>query len=94
MKTRAYYDTRKPYNPKHGYIYTNEGGGEYICQSWANQGGVAIMQNTRSGWCFVAHGVGIYEDGQIDWDYSTGGSFAKVDLTNATRYTLAMEVML
>lgn len=37
--------------------------------------GCAILRNTRSGWTFQAHGCGIYDNGQIDWDYSTGGTF-------------------
>ena len=35
------------------------------------------MVNVRSGWSFLAHGVGIYPDGRIDWDYSTDGRFTK-----------------
>lgn len=33
--------------------------------------------NTLSGWSFIAHGVNIYEDGTIDWDFSTDGHFVK-----------------
>ena len=30
---------------------------------------------SESGWTFKAHGLGMYSDGRIDWDYSTGGRF-------------------
>lgn len=35
------------------------------------------MINVKSGWCFIAHGVNIYSDGSIDWDFSTDGYFAE-----------------
>lgn len=38
------------------------------------------MVNVLSGWSFLAHGVGIYPDGRIDWDYSTDGRFTKFEL--------------
>ena len=37
----------------------------------------AEMRNIQSGWTFTAHGVNIYEDGSIDWDFSTNGRFEK-----------------
>ncbi len=37
----------------------------------------AHMVNTVTGWSFVAHGLGVYPNGTIDWDYSTGGNFQK-----------------
>ena len=88
METRAYYNTRKPYTPRHGLIYSNQGGGEFVCLSWGDAGNTAVMQNTKSGWCFVAHGVGMYEDGRIDWDFSTDGEFSPVDLSGTQRYTV------
>ena len=33
--------------------------------------------NVKSGWSFIAHGVNMYEDGSIDWDFSTDGYFAE-----------------
>lgn len=35
----------------------------------------AVLQNIWSGWTFTAHGVNLYEDGTIDWDFSTDGHF-------------------
>ena len=75
---RAYYATRKRISLKPGQIYENEGGGTFRCLKEDYLSDVAIMQNIKSGWTFMAHGVGIYIDGRIDWDYSTGGRFEEV----------------
>lgn len=68
---------RTQFNPAPGKTYTNQGGGTYICLD-AHGDYLATMQNTASGWTFIAHGCGVYEDGTIDWDRSTGGHFAHV----------------
>lgn len=67
--------TRETFNPIPREIYANAGGGNYKCLLNLEDG-KAIMQNVASGWSFTAHGIGIYEDGTIDWDFSTGGVFA------------------
>lgn len=74
---RAYLRSRRPFTPGIGRVYTGAGSsGTYRCiDSWCRE---AILQNLRSGWTFLAHGIGCYADGAIDWDYSTGGSFAKM----------------
>jgi len=55
-----------------GEIYQNRYGGQFYCMT----GGEApILQNIASGWTLVAHGVTVYEDGTIEWDYSTSGRF-------------------
>ena len=59
--------------PEVGRIYENEGGGTYKCIDY--DGNTPIMQNVKSGWTMHCHGVGQYENGTIDWDYSTGGYF-------------------
>lgn len=88
---REYIATRKTFYPEAGKTYENEGGGTYICLDTvynSRNGEVhAIMENTQTGWVLNAHGVGIYEDGKIDWDYSTGGHFKEnssdvLDLTD------------
>ena len=66
---------REKFMPETGKVYQNEGGGTYRCIEASDA--QVIMQNTKSGWTLNAHGCGIYEDGTIDWDYSTGGHFAK-----------------
>lgn len=78
--TRGYRDSRKSFNPVKGTVYENQGGGVFRClkaQGYSN-GHAATMQNVASGWTFQAHGIGIYEDGRIDWDYSTGGTFQRI----------------
>lgn len=64
---------RKPYTPQPGAGYWNQGG-VYDCISVQDERS-AVMQNRKSGWTFTAHGIGMYADGSIDWDYSTGGRF-------------------
>lgn len=66
---------RQKYTPLPGFIYRNQGGGEYRCLRCLSDLYHAVMQNTASGWTLNAHGIGIYPDGTIDWDYSTGGHF-------------------
>ncbi|MBR2532509.1 MAG: hypothetical protein IKE56_07595 [Lachnospiraceae bacterium] len=77
--TKDYYNSRRRFDPVKGEVYENEGGGTFRCLGAAHWiYGAVIMQNVRSGWTFKAHGVGIYKDGRIDWDYSTDGYFAEV----------------
>ena len=76
--TKDYYNSRKAFMPEAGGIYENEGGGIFRCLGAAHWiYDAVIMQNVISGWTFKAHGVGIYKDGRIDWDYSTDGYFAE-----------------
>lgn len=65
---------REKFVPRIGEYYKNHGGGEYLCMAVGTYD-TAVMQNTASGWTLTAHGLGKYEDGTIDWDYSTGGAF-------------------
>lgn len=69
---------REKFTPKVGSIYRNNGGGTYKCIDTRYFDGEAKMQNTASGWTLNAHGCGIYEDGSIDWDYSTEGHFERI----------------
>lgn len=39
----------------------------------------ALVRSTVTGWTMKVHGVNQYEDGSIDWDYSTEGIFTRVD---------------
>lgn len=36
----------------------------------------AIVKNIKSRWTCFAHVITMYEDGSIEWDYSTDGSFS------------------
>ena len=58
--------------PEEGMIYTNRGGGEFLCTSVLSDR-QAIMRRTTTGWTCVAHGIQQYEDETIEWDYSTDG---------------------
>lgn len=66
------------FNPTSGRIYENAGGGRYLCDYARETGCTAWMKNTVSGWTLLAHGIVRYEDGTIEWDYSTGGHFERV----------------
>ena len=63
------------FRPTIGEVYENVAGGEYRCQSVREPGLEAWMQNTVTGWTLLAHGIVLYEDGKIEWNYSTGGHF-------------------
>lgn len=65
---------REKFRPEKGKTYKNDNGGTYRCLESSDD--QIIMQNVASGWTLIAHGCGIYENGSIDWDYSTGGHFA------------------
>lgn len=65
---------RTKFTPQPGATYENEGGGSFRCLR-SGPAGEAVMQNVKSLWTLNAHGCGVYEDGRIDWDYSTGGHF-------------------
>lgn len=54
-----------------GRIYTNRNGNEYLCIGHSENG--SIMERTKDSWTLTAHGITIYNDGTIEWDYSTGG---------------------
>ena len=75
--TKDYYNSRKAFTPETGGVYENESGGIFRCLRIDTYRQTAVMRNERSGWTFKAHGVGIYKDGRIDWDYSTDGYFSE-----------------
>lgn len=62
--------------PKRGQIYKNKGGGEFLCLESSL---APLMVNINSGWTFTAHVCAMYEDGSIEWDYSTGGMFMNMN---------------
>ena len=37
----------------------------------------AVVRSTITGWTMKVHGTNMYEDGSIDWDYSTDGMFTE-----------------
>ena len=71
------------FEPVPGQVYENKGGGTYLCGDvWKNDtpdlSYCARMTNTKTGWTLIAHGLIQYEDGTIEWDYSTGGRWGEV----------------
>ncbi len=59
-----------------GHVYVNRGGGEFRCERITVTG--TYFVNVKSGWRFKAVGVVMYDDGTIEWDYSTDGRFIKM----------------
>lgn len=75
---------RTPFSPEPGQIYTNDNGAKYYCERLQHGSLFNVwMINIKSGWSFLAHGVGRYPDGTIDWDYSTDGRFTDFRLQEA-----------
>lgn len=54
-----------------GQTYRNRNGSDYICKQVGSDG--TILERTTDRWTLEAHGINLYEDGTIEWDYSTGG---------------------
>lgn len=69
---------RHPFTPEVGTIYCNRNGNEYICTA-VPEYGVAIMERLSDGYTLNAHNPLMYEDGTIEWDYSTGGYWPRRD---------------
>ena len=67
---------RKRITPEPGKVYTLKSNNSIITSMFrcvSSQAGTAVFRNVASGWTFTAHGVAQYSDGEIDWDFSTGG---------------------
>ena len=56
--------------PTPGKIYHNRNGRTYRCTGVFTSG-AAIMERVSDGWTFTAHGLIQYQDGAIEWDFST-----------------------
>lgn len=59
-----------------GHTYKHHSNG---CTYYCIDGGLTptLMDVEGHHWTFEAHDVNLYEDGTIDWWYSTGGHFKK-----------------
>jgi hypothetical protein len=79
--------------PVVGQIYKNQNGREYYCLSnagYSSQSDMRVavglgehqasMVRISDGWSFVAQGLQQYEDGTVEWNFSTGGAFREDDL--------------
>lgn len=69
---------RHPFTPEVGAIYLNRCGDEYIC-TVVREYSVAVMERLSDGYTLNAHNPLMYEDGTIEWDYSTGGHWPHRD---------------
>lgn len=58
--------------PAVGQVYHNRGGADYRCTEVLDSGR-AVMVRLHDNWTLVAHGVRQYDNGDIEWDWSTGG---------------------
>ena len=73
---------RMRFTPTPGEVYRLQNSSEYISEYKclcvaADMPHQAILQSTTIRWTFLAKGIGRYENGTIDWDYSIGGRFKK-----------------
>ena len=60
-----------------GKIYRNRNGSDYLCKASRDKWhGWHTMERVSDGWTLAAHGICMYEDGTIEWDYSTGGRWS------------------
>lgn len=90
--------------PVVGQIYKNRNGREYCCLSnvgYSSQGNMraavslgehqASMVRMSDGWSFVAHGLQQYEDGTVEWNFSTDGAFREDDLDRCRKLLRAKD---
>lgn len=59
-----------------GCTYTNRNGSAYLCKSIPDECS-AVMERVKDGWTLIAHGIEMYGDGTIEWNYSTGGRWVR-----------------
>lgn len=63
--------------PITGRIYRNRNGRDYLCiqtiRHTLPDDSLAVFERITDNWHLVAHGVMQYEDGTIEWNYSSGG---------------------
>ena len=73
----------KPFTPVKGEVYTNGNGAKYLCEADGHQDedgrSIAWMTNIKSGWSMTTKGIVMYDNGEIEWDYSTDGTFLPID---------------
>ena len=75
---------RHYFNPTPDTIYTNKGGGSYICLEAEGHFRAKFQRVDKYKWTFTAHGCQMYDDGTIEWDGSTGGHYEESYRTNGT----------
>lgn len=67
----------KKFTPKKGTRYQNKNGFWYTC-THVYEGLNEARFVSDGGWSCIAHNCTQYEDGTIEWDYSTDGYFTEV----------------
>lgn len=55
-----------------GKTYENRNGSKYRCVATLGPG-KALLERVTDRWSLIAHGITLYDDGMIEWDYSSGG---------------------
>lgn len=48
-----------------------------IIRDAIRSGDCSYLERVKDAWVLVAHVITMYEDGTIEWDYSTGGHFPR-----------------
>ena len=84
----------KPFTPTAGEIYENVAAGKYLAESGytdADGRPCSWMVNIKTGWSLTAKGIVQYEDGTIEWDYSTDGCFVTIDDRRQARIEEAIQ---
>lgn len=62
---------------QYGKTYKNKDGSSYVCVSPKPNEYGCRLHNINTDWVFYAHIITMYEDGTIEWDYSSDGKFEK-----------------
>ena len=65
--------SRRKYSVKKNEVVQHKNGWYFIC---IEPGKNPTLMNVKTGWEMVVHGLGQYDDGKIDWDFSTGGCWS------------------
>ena len=72
---------KRAFNLEIGKKYKNHNGSEYVCR--ANYSHSTVLERIKDSWTLEAHGICIYDDGTIEWDYSTGGHWVRDPLAQS-----------
>lgn len=65
---------RKYADLKVGKTYKNKNGITYTCTGKADEG---YWMLSEGGYSLCAHNITLYDNGSIEWDYSTNGKFVE-----------------
>lgn len=69
-----------------GQTYRNRNGSDYLCRQTLPYGDGTILERATDGWTLNAHGITLYDDGTIEWDYSTGGRWPHTKGADMNKY--------